>query len=181
MAASPGGAGPRVHPDAFVHALAFVCGDVVLGAHASVWPGAVVRGDNAPIVVGDETNVQDGVVLHADAGFPCTLGARVSVGHRAVIHGATVHDDVLVGMGALVLNGAVLGSGSIVGAGAVVREGMVVAPGSLVVGVPGRIVRATTDEERARIGRTAASYRRLQDRHRADEFPSFRAPTRTAG
>jgi carbonic anhydrase/acetyltransferase-like protein (isoleucine patch superfamily) len=156
---------------AFVHPLAFVCGDVTLADGASVWPFAVVRGDNERIVVGADSNVQDGAVLHADPGLPCVLGARVTVGHRAVVHGATVRDDVLVGMGALVLNGAVLGAGSIVGAGAVVREGMVVPPGSLVVGVPGRVARATTEEERARIARTAAAYVRLQARHRAGDFP----------
>jgi carbonic anhydrase/acetyltransferase-like protein (isoleucine patch superfamily) len=155
----------------FVHPLAFVCGDVALGEGASVWPFAVVRGDNERIAVGADSNVQDGAVLHADPGLPCVLGARVSVGHRAVVHGATVHDDVLVGMGALVLNGAVLGTGSVVGAGAVVREGTVVPPGSLVVGVPGRVARETTAEERARIARTAAAYVRLQARHRAGEFP----------
>jgi carbonic anhydrase/acetyltransferase-like protein (isoleucine patch superfamily) len=157
--------------DAFVHALAFVCGDVRLGTGASVWPFAVVRGDNERIEIGAGSNVQDGAILHADPGLPCTLGARVSVGHRAVVHGATIEDEVLIGMGALVLNGAVIGTGSIVGAGAVVREGMVVAPGSLLVGVPARLVRVVTDGERARIARTAAAYLRLQARHRAGDFP----------
>ena len=163
-------------PPPFIHPLAFVCGDVTLGAGASVWPFAVLRGDNARIVVGDGSNVQDGAVLHADPGLPCLLGAHVSVGHRALVHGATVEDEVLVGMGALVLNGAVLGTGSLVGAGAVVREGMVVPPRSLLVGVPARIVRATTDDELARVRRTAGSYLRLQARHRAGEFPA-RGPT----
>ncbi len=158
--------------DAFVHPLAFVCGDVTLHDGASVWPFAVLRGDNERIVVGEGSNVQDGAVLHADPGLPCVLGARVTVGHRAVVHGATVEDDVLVGMGAVVLNGAVLGTGSLVAAGAVVREGMVVPPGSLVAGVPARLVRATTDDERARIRRTAEAYLRLQARHRAGEFPA---------
>jgi carbonic anhydrase/acetyltransferase-like protein (isoleucine patch superfamily) len=157
----------------FVHRLAFVCGDVALGAGASVWPFAVVRGDNERIVIGAASNVQDGAVLHADPGLPCTLGARVSVGHRAVVHGATVGDQVLVGMGALVLNGAILEEGSLIGAGAVVREGMRVPAGSLVVGVPGRVVRAVTEDERARIRRTAEAYLRLQVRHRAGEFPTY--------
>lgn len=175
---SADGAGDRL-PDpegaasgvAFVHPLAFVCGDVVLGAGASVWPFAVVRGDNERITLGEATNVQDGAVLHADPGVPCTLGARVSVGHRAVVHGATVGDEVLVGMGALVLNGAVLGAGCIVGAGAVVREGQVVPAHALLVGVPARVVRETTAEERARVRRTAAAYVRLQARHRRGDFP----------
>jgi carbonic anhydrase/acetyltransferase-like protein (isoleucine patch superfamily) len=158
-------------PPPFVHPLAFVCGDAALGPGASVWPFAVVRADNERITVGAESNVQDGAVLHADPGVPCTLGARVSVGHRALVHGATVRDDCIVGMGAIVLNGAVVGAGSIVGAGALVREGQVVPAGSLVVGTPARVVRETTAEDRARIARTAAAYVRLQARHRAGAFP----------
>ena len=162
--------------DAFIHPLAFVCGDVVLGAGASVWPFAVVRGDNERIAIGAGSNVQDGAILHADPGLPCTLGARVSVGHRAVVHGATIEDEVLVGMGALVLNGAVIGAGSIVGAGAVVREGMVVPPGSLLVGVPARLVRAVDEAERERIRRTARAYLALQVRHRDGAFPARVSP-----
>ena len=158
-------------PAAFIHPLAFVCGDVVLGPRASVWPYAVIRADNDRISVGADSNVQDGAVLHADPGVPCALGARVSVGHRAVVHGATVHDDCIVGMGALVLNRAVVGSGSIVGAGALVREGQEVPPNSLALGVPARVVRATTPDERERIRRTADAYLRLQARHRDGEFP----------
>ncbi len=161
---------PTVHPTAFVHPAAHVIGDVTLGARASVWPTAVLRGDTDRIVVGEESNVQDGAVLHVDAGVPCTIGARVAIGHRAIVHGATVEDDVLIGMGAIVLNRAVIGSGSLIGAGAVVREGMVVPAGSLVVGVPGKVIRATTAEERERIARTVASYVALQGRYRAGEF-----------
>lgn len=159
----------RVDPTAFVHPLAYVYGDVVLGPRASVWPFAVLRGDSDRIAVGADSNVQDGSVLHADPGAPCTIGARVAIGHRAVVHGATVDDDALIGMGAIVLNRAVIGSGSIVGAGAVVREGMVVPPNSLVLGVPARVVRETTDEERARIRRTVEAYLGHQVRHRAQE------------
>ena len=155
-----------VDPTAFVHPLAYVFGDVVLGAHASVWPFAVLRGDSDRITVGAESNVQDGCVLHADPGVPCTVGARTAIGHRAVVHGATVEDDCLIGIGAIVLNRAVIGRGSIVGAGAVVREGMVVPPNSLVLGVPARIARGTTDDERERIRRTVEAYLRHQDRHR---------------
>lgn len=154
-------------PSAFVHPLALVCGDVRLGARASVWPMAVVRGDTAAITIGDESNVQDGAVLHADPGVPCTLGARVTVGHRAIVHGAAVDDDVIVGMGAILLNGVRVGQGSIVGAGALCPEGMVVPARSLVLGVPGRVVRPTTDAERARIVRSAASYVALAARHAA--------------
>jgi carbonic anhydrase/acetyltransferase-like protein (isoleucine patch superfamily) len=158
-------------PTAFVHPLAFVCGDVAIGARASVWPHAVIRGDNERIVVGEESNVQDGAVLHADPGLPCVLGARVSVGHRAVVHGATVGDGCIVGIGAVVLNGAAVGPGSIVGAGAVVPEGTAAPPNSLLLGVPARVVRETTDAERARIARTAEAYLRLQRRHRDGEVP----------
>ena len=158
-------------PSAFVHPLAFVCGDVRLGAAASVWPMAVVRGDTAPITIGDESNVQDGTVVHVDHGVPCTVGARVAIGHRAIVHGATVEDDCLIAMGAILLNRVHVGAGSIVGAGAVCPEGMRIPPGSLVLGVPARVVRPTTAEERERIRRTVASYRALQEEHRTGRHP----------
>jgi carbonic anhydrase/acetyltransferase-like protein (isoleucine patch superfamily) len=160
-----------IDPTAFIHPLAFVCGDVVLGPRASVWPFAVIRADNDRIAVGAESNVQDGAVLHTDPGLRCTVGERVVIGHRAIVHGATVHDDALIGMGAIVLNRAVVGAGSIVGAGAVVTEGMVVPPGSLVLGSPGRVVRATTDEQREGVRRAMTAYLGLQARHAAGEFP----------
>ncbi|AHG90383.1 transferase hexapeptide repeat containing protein [Gemmatirosa kalamazoonensis] len=168
-----------IDPTAFIHPLAFVCGDVTLGAHASVWPFAVIRADSDRIVVGADTNVQDGAVLHTDPGLVCSLGARVVVGHRAVVHGATVEDDVLVGMGAIVLNRAVIGAGSIVAAGAVVTEGTTIPPNSLVVGAPGRVVRSTTDAHRAGIRRGVASYLALQRRHAAGELPRHVGETAT--
>jgi carbonic anhydrase/acetyltransferase-like protein (isoleucine patch superfamily) len=149
---------PRVHPDCFVHESADVIGRVVLGARASVWPRAVIRGDTDLITVGDATNVQDGAVLHADAGVPCTVGSRVTIGHLACVHGCTIEDEVLVGIGAVILNRAVIGTGSLVGAGAVVAEGVVIPPGSLVLGVPGRVVRETTTEERRGLVSSAAHY-----------------------
>jgi carbonic anhydrase/acetyltransferase-like protein (isoleucine patch superfamily) len=155
----------------FIHPSAFVCGDVTLGARASVWPTAVVRGDTAPIVIGADSNVQDGTVVHVDRGVPCTIGARVAIGHRAIVHGATVEDDCLIGMGAILLNRVHVGAGSIIGAAALCPEGMTIPPNSLVLGVPGRVVRQTTEEERERIRRTVASYLELQERHRAGEFP----------
>ena len=161
---------PTIHPSAFIHQSAVVIGDVTLGARVSVWPTAVLRGDTAPIVVGADSNVQDGSVLHVDAGVPCTIGSRVAIGHRAIVHGATVENDCLIGMGAIVLNHVVVGSGSIVGAGAVCREGMIIPANSLVVGVPARIVRATTTEERERIAKTVAAYLALQDEHRSGKF-----------
>lgn len=165
-----------IDPTAFIHPLAVVCGDVTLGARASVWPTAVVRGDSAAISIGAESNVQDGVVVHVDAGLPCRIGARVAVGHRAIVHGATVEDDCLVAMGAILLNRVRVGRGSIVGAGAVCPEGMEIPPGSLVLGVPGRVVRRTTDDERARIGGTVDAYLVLQQEHRDGRYPRHHAP-----
>ena len=159
-----------IHPTAFIHDLAVVLGDVSLGRNASVWPTAVLRGDSDRIVVGDESNVQDGAVLHADDGLPAILGNRVAVGHRAIVHGAVVEDECLIAMGAIVLNGARVGRGSIVGAGAVVTEGMQIPAESLVLGVPARIVRPTTPEMRARIAKTVDAYLELQERHRRGEF-----------
>lgn len=157
---------PSIHPTSFVHPLAYVAGDVILGARVSVWPFASLRGDTDAITIEEDTNVQDGCVIHCDAGVPCHIGKRVGVGHRAIIHGATVDDDVLIAMGAVLLNGVRIGSGSIIGAGAVVREGFVVPANSLVLGVPGRIVRETTMEERGRIAKTVESYLALQDKYR---------------
>lgn len=165
---SPGG---RIDARAYIHPAAVVCGDVTLGARASIWPTAVVRGDSAPIVIGEDTNVQDGTVIHVDAGLPCVIGARVAIGHRAIVHGATVEDDCLIAMGAILLNRVHVGKGSIIGAGALCPEGMVVPPGSLVIGLPGRVVRGTTEAERERIARTVDSYLSMQERHARGEFP----------
>lgn len=126
---------------------AIVIGDVSLGRGSSVWFGAVIRGDTETISVGDDTNLQDQVVLHADPGFACRLGHRVTVGHGAIVHGATVEDDALIGMRATILNGAVIGRESIVAAGALVAEGKQFPPRSLIVGVPARRIREVTAEE----------------------------------
>lgn len=158
---------PTIHPTSFVHPLAYVAGDVNLGARVSVWPFASLRGDTDAITIEEDTNVQDGCIIHCDAGVPCHIGKRVGIGHRAIVHGATVDNDVLIAMGAVLLNGVRIGSGSIIGAGAVVREGFVVPPNSLVLGVPGRIVRETTLEERGRIAKTVESYIALQEQYRA--------------
>ncbi len=157
---------PNIHDTAYVHPAAHVIGDVTIGRNVSVWPTAVIRGDTDAITIGDDSNIQDGAVVHVDHGVSCTIGARVAVGHRAIIHGATVHDDVLVGMGAILLNNVTVGSGSIIGAGAVCREGMRVPPNSLVVGVPGKVIRDTTPEERSRIAKTVNAYLELQTVHR---------------
>ena len=163
----------NIDPTAYIHPAAFVCGDVTLGPRVSIWPTAVVRGDTDSITIGADTNVQDGTVIHVDRGVPTVIGERVAIGHRAIIHGATIEDDCLIAMGAVVLNNVVVGRGSVVGAGAVCAEGMRIAPGSVVLGVPGRVVRQVTPEMRDRIARTVQSYRQLQDRHREGEFPQY--------
>jgi len=162
---------PTIHSTAFVHPLAVVIGRVTLGARVSVWPTAVIRGDSDVIEIGDDSNVQDGTVIHADEGVPTKIGKRVGIGHRAIVHGATIEDDCLIGMGSILLNGVHVGTGSVIGAGAVCREGMQIPANSLVVGVPAMVKRQTTEEERERIRRTVQSYLELQERHRT-EFES---------
>lgn len=162
------GHAPEIGPGAFVHEAAEVIGRVRIGADASVWPRAVIRGDTEEIVVGAATNVQDGAVLHADPGFPCNLGERVTVGHLAVVHGCSVGDEALIGMGAVVMNGAVVGAGSIVGAGAVVPEGTEIPPGSMALGVPARVVREITEEERRGLVGSAERYVAMIGVHRGD-------------
>ncbi len=160
---------PTLHPTSFVHPLAYVAGDVTLGPRVSIWPFASLRGDSDKITIDEDTNVQDGCVVHCDEDVPCIIGKRVGIGHRAIVHGAVVEDDVLIAMGAVLLNGVRVGSGSIIGAGAVVREGFVVPPNSLVLGVPGRIVRETTAFERGRITSTVAAYISLLAAYKAKE------------
>lgn len=147
-----------IAPDAWVAPGATVLGEVHLGSEVTVLYGAVLRGDSGAVEVGAECNIQDLACLHADPGFPCRLGRRVTVGHAAVVHGATVEDDVLIGIRAVVLNGAVIGQHSIIGAGAVVPEGKVIPPRSLVLGVPGKVIRPIDDEDIARIHHAAAHY-----------------------
>lgn len=163
---SVGGRQPDIDPASWVAPSATVAGDVTLGAGSSLWYSVVARADAESVRVGVSTNIQDGCVLHADPGFPLVVGDRVSVGHRAVLHGCTVEDDVLVGMGAVVLNGARIGAGSLVGAGALVTQGTVVPPGSLVLGAPASVVRPTTEAERAGIRKNALHYERLAEEHR---------------
>lgn len=138
-----------------------VIGDARLGRDVGVWFGAVIRADNTPIVIGDRTNIQEGAMLHSDPGAPLTIGAGVTVGHHAILHGCTVEDDVLIGMGATLLNHARIGAGSLVGAGALVTEGKTFPPGSLIVGSPARAVRQLDPEaiERLRLSATAYAAR----------------------
>jgi carbonic anhydrase/acetyltransferase-like protein (isoleucine patch superfamily) len=161
----------RLHPSAFIAPTAAVMGDVTMGEEASVWYNAVVRGDMAPIVIGAQSNIQDGTIVHVDAGVPCTVGQRVAVGHRVVLHGCTVGDDCLIAMGSLLLNRVVIGSGSVVAAGAVVPEGMQVPPGSLVMGVPGRIIRQVDAALADRIAATWAHYVKEARAHLSGKYP----------
>jgi carbonic anhydrase/acetyltransferase-like protein (isoleucine patch superfamily) len=151
----------------FIHPLAFVVGDVTVKSRASIWPFVAIRGDTERIEIGEDSNIQDGSVVHADTGFPTIIGDRVGVGHRAIIHGSIIEPDSLIGMGAILLNGVHVGTGSIIAAGAVCREGMQIPPNSMVMGVPGKIVRETTVAERDRIRETVAAYVRLQEEHAA--------------
>jgi carbonic anhydrase/acetyltransferase-like protein (isoleucine patch superfamily) len=160
-----------IDPTAFIAPGAWVMGDVTLGPRASVWYGTVLRGDMDRIVVGADSNLQDGVIVHVDEGLPALIGARVGVGHRAVVHGCTVEDDCLIGMGSVLLNGAVIGAGSVVAAGAVVRERMVVPAGSVVMGIPARVVRPVDAALRARTRSTVDHYLTLSARHRAGAVP----------
>lgn len=160
-----GGKEPDVHPDAFAAPTSVVVGEVTMAAGSSVWYHAVLRADFGPIVLGADSNVQDNCTVHVDPGFPVTVGARVSVGHNAVLHGCTVEDDVLIGMGATVLNGAHIGAGSLIAAQALVPQGMRVPPGSLVAGVPAKVKRELTDEEREGIKLNAAMYLELARAH----------------
>lgn len=145
---------------------AVIVGDVRLGVSASVWYGAVIRGDEERIEIGARSNVQDNCVVHADPGFPAIVGADVTIGHNATIHGAVIGDGVLVGMGSVLLNGCIIGDGSIIGAGTVVPEKFVVPPRSLVLGVPARIKRELTADKVARNFESARDYQRRAERHR---------------
>lgn len=160
------GHAPQLDPEAFVAPNANVIGKVSLAARVSVWYGATLRAESEPIEIGEGSNIQDGVTVHVDPGFPCRLGTGVTVGHNVVLHGCTVEDDSLIGMGAVVLNGAVIGAGSLVAAGAVVPQGMVVPPRSLVAGVPGKVRRELTDDEVEHNRFNAKAYVHLIDLHR---------------
>lgn len=162
-----GGRRPEVAESAFAAPTSVVVGEVTMGPGSSVWYHTVLRADCGPIVVGADSNIQDNCTVHVDHGFPVTVGERVSVGHNAVLHGCTVEDDVLVGMGATVLNGAHIGAGSLVAAQALVPQGMRVPPGSLVAGVPAKVRRELTEEEREGLKLNAAHYTELARTHRA--------------
>jgi carbonic anhydrase/acetyltransferase-like protein (isoleucine patch superfamily) len=150
---------PKIAASAYIDQSAQVIGDVVVGERSSIWPNVTARGDVNSIRIGDGTNIQDNSVLHCDAGlYPLHIGNRVTVGHMAMLHGCTIEDDCLIGIGAVVLNGAKIGSGSAVAAGAVVPEGAEVPSGSLVMGVPAKVKRPLTAEERERFRQNALHY-----------------------
>ncbi len=166
--------GPQISPvipeTAWVADTAVVRGNVILGEDVSIWFGAVLRGDEAPIRVGAQSNVQDSAVLHVSEGFPCIVGSRVTIGHRAIVHGCTVEDGVLIGMGAIVLDGAHVGAGAVVAAGAVVSPGMDIPPGTLVLGVPARVF-GPLNEKQKQMGETAVTnYLANKEAYRRGKF-----------
>ncbi|HLH59152.1 MAG TPA: gamma carbonic anhydrase family protein [Streptosporangiaceae bacterium] len=152
------GRAPAVAPSAYIADGAVLIGAVTVHDGASIWFNAVLRADSEPIVIGRETNVQDTATLHVDPGLPCLIGNGVTIGHGAVVHACTVEDNVLIGMHATILSGAVVGRDTIIGAGALVTENARIPPGSLVLGIPGRVVRALRPEEITSIRRSAESY-----------------------
>ncbi|GGE64950.1 carbonic anhydrase/acetyltransferase-like protein (isoleucine patch superfamily) [Paenalcaligenes hominis] len=149
---------PTIADSAYVAPEAVVIGDVHLGQHTSVWPGAILRGDNEPIVLGDGSNAQEGAVFHTDPGYPLTVGKNVTIGHQAMLHGCTIEDNCLIGIQAVVLNGAVIGAESLVGAGALVTENKVFPPRSLILGSPAKAVRTLTEDDLAAMQKNAQTY-----------------------
>lgn len=166
------GIAPQIAPDAWIAPDAQVMGRVVIEEGASVWWGAVLRGDTEEIRISAGANVQDGCVLHTDPGCPLVVGSDVTVGHKAILHGCTVGEGALIGMGAVVLNRAVIGAGSLIGAGALIPEGREIPPGSLVMGAPGRVVRRLDDERIAALRSSAARYRLNAARFRSGLRPA---------
>lgn len=161
------GHSPQLDPSAFVAPGAQVIGQAELGAQSSVWYGATIRADRTRIRLGERSNLQDSATMHADPDFPCTVGAEVTIGHNAVVHGCTVGDRCTIGMGAVIMNGAVIGEECLIAGGAVVLEGAEIPAGSLVAGVPGKVRRALTPDERAGLTRGAEVYAENAVAHRA--------------
>ena len=158
---------PRIAPDAYIASDATVVANVEIGAEASIWHQAVLRGDVAPIVVGARSNVQDGAVVHVADDLPSVIGELVTVGHKAIVHACTIGDEVLVGMGAIILDGAHVGTRSIIGANATVKQGMEIPPGSLVLGTPAKVVRTLSEAEQDEIKVWALRYVRLSREYMA--------------
>jgi carbonic anhydrase/acetyltransferase-like protein (isoleucine patch superfamily) len=171
---------PRIGEGCWIAHNATVIGDVSLGRDVSIWFNVVIRGDNAPIAIGDGANIQDGSILHNDEGVPLTIGANVTVGHMTMLHGCTIGDGSLIGINAVVLNNAVVGRDCLVGANALIPEGKSIPERSLVVGSPGRVIRTLTDEEVARLRGNARHYVDNARRFRAGLY-ELRAPSADAG
>ena len=163
---------PTLAEGAWAAPSADLIGDVRLARRASVWFGAVIRADNTPIIIGEESNLQDGAIGHSDPGFPLIVGARVTVGHQAILHGCTIADDVLIGMGAKILNGATIASECLVGAGALVTEGKSFDSGMLIVGAPARAIRPLTEAEKQALRVSAAHYAEKAARYAAGLSPA---------
>jgi carbonic anhydrase/acetyltransferase-like protein (isoleucine patch superfamily) len=159
---------PKVAATAYIDPSAQVIGDITIGERSSVWPNVSARGDVSSITIGNESNVQDNSVMHCDEGFPLIIGDRVTVGHMAMLHGCVIEDDTLIGIGAIVLNGARIGKGSVIAASALIPEGMQVPPYSMVMGVPGKVKREITADERERFQLNCQHYVELAGHYRAD-------------
>lgn len=162
---------PQIHPTAFIAPGAMVMGDVVLAEQSSVWYSSVLRGDMAPIRIGSQTCIQDGCIVHVDFDVPCIIGNRVGVGHRVILHGCTVEDDCLIGMGSILLNRVHVGRGSVIAAGALLTEGLHIPPRSLVMGMPGKVVREVNDVLARRIEHTWKHYIEQAAAHRVGRYP----------
>jgi len=161
---------PSIPNSAWVADTAVVRGNVTLGENVSIWFGAVLRGDEAPIAVGENTNIQDGSIIHVSADTPCHIGNNVTIGHRAIVHGCTVEDGVLIGMGAIVLDGAVVGEGAVVAAGAVVSPGMEIPPQTLVLGVPARVFGPLSPSQKALGPRAVQNYVTRKEAYRCGKY-----------
>jgi carbonic anhydrase/acetyltransferase-like protein (isoleucine patch superfamily) len=163
---------PKIHPSAFVHGSAELIGRVIVKKNASIWPTVVLRGDIEFITIGENSNVQDGAVAHTTQKTPVVLGKGVSVGHHAILHGTRVGDHCLVGMGAILMDGSVIGKECLIGAGALVSEGMRIPPRSLVLGIPGKVVRSLRPQELRMLHQRSKDYVRYASEHRRTSFPT---------
>lgn len=166
-------AGPKVDPSCYVAPEAIIIGDVVIERGCSIWPYAVIRADLSEVRIGEGSSIQEHCQVHGNPGKPTIIGKNVSVGHGAIIHAAKIGDLVVIGMNSCILDDAEIGSGSVVGAGAVVRSGMKVPPGSLVVGIPGRVVRENDQSLREAARKNAEEYHKLRDAHKRGEYPRY--------
>ena len=158
---------PQIHPSTFVAPNATVLGNVMIGKESGIFFGAVIRSESSPITIGDRTNIQDNCILHIDEEFPLVVGNDCTIGHGAILHGCTIGDNTLVGMGTIVLNGAVIGRDCIIGAGALIPQGVAIPDGSLVVGAPGKVRREVTEEEKASSLDTARRYMAEAEEYKA--------------